>query len=176
MNQQVGIVTSFAITYNKVSIIFVRFNDPNPGKRLITTNNICRNNNWALIKSRKVSIFIRKLNMESATKRTQFPLRLSWACKIHKMLGLSLAQAVVSFDLQNQNSLKPGQTYVALSRITSIKGLSLIVVIDKEPIKANKDANCEYVCLRSEVLFSEYSIIGLCLIKDLAADIASEPP
>ena len=43
--------------------------------------------------------------MKSAIKRTQFPLILSWACKIQKVQGFSLPQAIVRFDLQKRNSI-----------------------------------------------------------------------
>ena len=42
---------------------------------------------------------------------------------------------------------------VSLSRITNFQGLPFAAVFNKETIKANKDANCEYDRLRSEALF-----------------------
>ncbi|WGD37267.1 AAA family ATPase [Lysinibacter sp. HNR] len=52
----------------------------------------------------------------------QFPLRLAWAVTIHKSQGKTYRQAIV--DLGNR-AFSPGQTYVALSRITDINGLYL---------------------------------------------------
>ena len=56
-------------------------------------------------------------------ERLQFPLALAWACTVHKVQGLTLKKIVISFDLFKQRSFNYGQTYVALSRATSIQGL-----------------------------------------------------
>ena len=53
---------------------------------------------------------------------TQFPLRLAWAVTIHKSQGKTYERAIVDLG---PRSFAPGQTYVALSRITELDGLYL---------------------------------------------------
>jgi ATP-dependent exoDNAse (exonuclease V) alpha subunit len=57
----------------------------------------------------------------------QYPLRLAWAIKVHKSQGMSLDAAEVDLSQSFEN----GMGYVALSRVRSLKGLSLIGFNDK---------------------------------------------
>jgi ATP-dependent exoDNAse (exonuclease V) alpha subunit len=52
----------------------------------------------------------------------QIPLRLAWAITTHKSQGMTIDNAEIDLS----RAFMPGQGYVALSRLTSIDGLSLI--------------------------------------------------
>ena len=64
----------------------------------------------------------KQLSRDIVAEFTQFPLRLAWAVTIHKSQGKTYERAIVDLG---QRSFAPGQTYVALSRISSLDGLFL---------------------------------------------------
>ncbi|WP_299666054.1 helix-turn-helix domain-containing protein [uncultured Polaribacter sp.] len=60
----------------------------------------------------------------------QIPLRLAWAITIHKSQGLTFERAIIDAEA----SFAHGQTYVALSRCTSLEGLVLKTPITSSAI------------------------------------------
>ena len=74
---------------------------------------------------------------------SQIPLRLAWAITIHKSQGLTFEKAIIDAEA----SFAHGQTYVALSRCTSLDGLVL-----KTPITSNAIINDKTVSSFNETV------------------------
>lgn len=72
-----------------------------------------------------------KITSEVAGSFTQYPLMLSWAVTIHKSQGKTFNKVIVDMG---SGAFAHGQTYVALSRCTTLSGLVLRVPIEKRHI------------------------------------------
>lgn len=73
----------------------------------------------------------RKITTKTSGTFTQYPLILSWSVTIHKSQGKTFQKVIVDMG---RGSFAHGQTYVALSRCTSLSGLVLRVPIQKHHI------------------------------------------
>lgn len=63
----------------------------------------------------------------------QYPLKLAWAVTVHKSQGLTFEKAILDLSA----SFTHGQVYVALSRLTSLKGLILSTKLPNEGFEAS---------------------------------------
>ena len=78
----------------------------------------------------------KSLTREIVAEFTQFPLRLAWAVTIHKSQGKTYDRAVIDLG---SGAFAPGQTYVALSRLTSLDGLYLSRPLRPSDIRVDED-------------------------------------
>jgi ATP-dependent DNA helicase PIF1 len=76
------------------------------------------------------------LSRDVVAEFTQFPLRLAWAVTIHKSQGKTYQRAVIDLG---SGAFAPGQTYVALSRLTSLDGLYLSRPLRPSDIRVDGD-------------------------------------
>ena len=75
------------------------------------------------IKHRQHVLFIKETSFQAT--RTQFPLTLTWAVTIHKCQGLTLSEIVIDMTCA-KGKFKPGEAYVAFSRVKTLDKLHII--------------------------------------------------
>lgn len=100
-----------------------------------------------------------KIEEEQLGLYIQFPLKLAWAITVHKSQGLTFNKVNIDFT---GGVFAGGQTYVALSRCTSLEGISL-----REPIKASD------IFVKAEVLqfahqYNDHGIIDKAMSESKA--------
>ncbi len=66
---------------------------------------------------------------------SQFPIKPAWAITVHKSQGLTFNNVVIDFG---GGAFSSGQTYVALSRCTSLRGITLLTPIRERDIIINR--------------------------------------
>ena len=66
----------------------------------------------------------------------QYPIRLAWAITVHKSQGLTFNRVIIDFT---GGAFAGGQTYVALSRCTSLEGITLTRPISARDIFVNAE-------------------------------------
>ena len=66
----------------------------------------------------------------------QYPLKLAWAATIHKCQGQTFENVIIDMDY---GAFAHGQTYVALSRVVSLKGLYLRRALTKNDFIFNQE-------------------------------------
>ncbi|MCU4174841.1 helix-turn-helix domain-containing protein [Carboxylicivirga sp. N1Y90] len=66
---------------------------------------------------------------------THYPIKLAWAITVHKSQGLTFKTATIDVS----KAFAPGQIYVALSRLTSLDGLTLTAPVPTQGLACDTD-------------------------------------
>jgi len=127
-NGKIGIIT--AISKESVTVKCANEID-----EIVTEKETWSNINYSINEETKA------IKEEMIGAFSQIPLRLAWAITIHKSQGLTFEKAIIDAEA----SFAHGQTYVALSRCTSLEGLVL-----KTPITSSAIINDSTVSVFNE--------------------------
>ena len=82
---------------------------------------------WEILKYKPSLTDPDKIETETLGTFTQFPLKLAWAVTIHKAQGKTFEKVIIDLG---KGAFEHGQTYVALSRCRTLKGIVL-----KQPLR-----------------------------------------
>ena len=163
INGQISTVKYISINQNEVNAIYVAFDNVSAGQIRINGNDlIARNNKRVPIKREETSIYTNKNNATSpAINNIQFRLALSWACTVHKVQGLSLNSAVISFGLEKQKLFSQEKIYVASSCVPDVKNLHLMETYNRNAFQVNSNVTSEYKRLRDSNYFIPCSTLNV---------------
>lgn len=114
VNGTIGVVSGFDSENDTLYVI------TDDGKECDVHRDLWRNIRYTYNEEKK------EIEEEVLGTYKQYPIRLAWAITVHKSQGLTFSRAVIDFT---GGAFAGGQTYVALSRCTSLEGIRL-----KKPI------------------------------------------
>nr|XP_049594586.1 uncharacterized protein LOC125979872 isoform X13 [Syngnathus scovelli] len=93
---------------------------------------------------------------KAGVMRRQFPIKLAFACTIHKVQGMTTSEAAVSL----KGVFEHGMGYVALSRVTSLSGLH-ILHMDERRLHANPEITAALAEMAEDSLESVMPLLNV---------------
>ena len=151
-NGAVGTVTNVVIdqTTGKKSVILVAVDSEHVVQETRYTSFYnSKNQNAVPIHQTQATFPVDKKRSFQAT-RTQFPLTLAWAVTIHKCQGLKLSEIVIDMTCA-KGKFKPGEAYVAFSRVKTLDKLH-IINYTRSQIHVSEHVEKEVKRLRKNIL------------------------
>ena len=151
----VGFIRGGKDTDKKILVILIEFDSKTVGQNARQTSQFSLElDRYPLatpVLRAEASFTVTRKNKDLKIIRYQFPVKLCWACTIHKVQGLTLDAIIVSFE----RHYECGQAYVALSRAKTLDRL-YISQFDEKKLKCSTKVKLEMEHLRTERKFPLY--------------------
>ena len=125
VNGTIGIVSGIRKAKGAEDVVLVTLRD---GARVEVSPNT-----WELFEYRYDKA-TKRISAKKTGTFTQYPIRLAWAVTIHKSQGKTFDRVVIDIG---KGAFAHGQVYVALSRCTTLSGITLVQKITKDHIRAD---------------------------------------
>lgn len=103
-----------------------------------------------------------KVESEVVGTLTQYPLKLAWAITIHKSQGMTFER--MHLDL-TRGTFAPGQTYVAVSRMRTLEGLTISNKLQRHHIIQNAEIKAYSNSFNNMAVIDEELLFGQMLYK-----------
>ena len=110
INGQLGTVFDFQYSKGTITKMYATFNDFSAGIIKRDSDNFAKVNGVIPLERTELDLNLSK-SSTIFVKRTQFQIRLAWACTIHKVQGLVIPNLAISLQLDKQTAFGASQKF-----------------------------------------------------------------